>query len=259
MFRKILVSVLLSGVALGQQAAGDPGEAEKALRRRVQEFYQLQVEKKFRPAEEYVAADTKDLFYNIGKPDLASFRIVKIAMKDDATRADVTVMGKVSIFMMGRGMVPLETPTTGTWKVEDGKWVWFVDQSGPIKTPFGEVKPGPTGQAAAAPTDFSAQIKSFDVNSLQRQVRAEPSGVSLTQDQPVQSVTITNGMSGPVDLTLVTKSIPGIGIELEKTHLDAGQRVKLTLTRKSDGNSSGNVRVDISPTGATLDVGVSSR
>ena len=237
----------------------DPAESEKQLRQRVQEFYQLQVEKKFRQAEEYVAADTKDVFYNAGKPELASFRIVKVVMKDNATRAEVTVMGKVSIFIMSEGMVPLEMPTTGMWKVEGDKWVWFVDQSGPVKTPFGEMKPPVPGQAPATPSDLSTQIKSFDVNSLQRQVRVEPSAVSLTQDQPVQSVTITNGMPGPLDLTLVTKSIPGVGIELEKTHLDAGQKVKLTLTRKSDGNSSGNVRVDVSPTGATLDVGVTSR
>jgi hypothetical protein len=257
--KRMMASVLVAGAAWGQQAAPDPAEAEKALRQRVQEFYQLQVDKKFRAAEAYIAEDTKDLFYASGKPDLASFSIAKIVMKDNDTRADVTVKGKVSMFVMGQGMVPIDLPTTGTWKIEDDKWVWYVDRLAAIQTPFGDVKPAANAPPAAATPDISAQVKNFDVASLQNMVRAEPSGVSLSEDQPVQSVTITNGMPGSVDLTLQTKSIPGIGIELGKTHLNAAEKVKLTLTRKGDTPASGNVRVEVVPLGVTLNIGVSSR
>ena len=78
------------------------------------------MEKKFRQAEAYIAADTKDLFYNGAKADIPGFSIVRIVMLDNDTRAEVTVKAKVSVFMMGQGKVPMELPTTGTWKIEGG-------------------------------------------------------------------------------------------------------------------------------------------
>src|ERR1035438_5497206 len=101
---KLLVTMLAVKVVCAQQA--DPADAEKALSERVREFYQLQVDKKYRQSEVYIAADTKDLFYASGKPDLAGFSIAKVVMLEGGTKAEVTVKGKVSMFVLGQGMVP---------------------------------------------------------------------------------------------------------------------------------------------------------
>jgi len=260
MFRKILVSVLLGGVALGQQTAADPGEAEKALRRRVQEFYQLQVEKKFRQAEAYVAADTKDFFYATGKPDLASFSIEKVVMESNGTRAEVTVKGKVSMFVMGSGMVPIDLPTTGSWKIEEGQWVWYVDRTAVGKTPFGEIKPAAGAQEQpASAADIAAKIKSFDVASIRGGVTLDRSTVDLNADQPVQEATISNGMPGAVELKLLVNPVKGLAIELDKTHLNAGEKAKVVFTRKAEGTASGVAKVLVSPLELMLEIHFSSR
>jgi hypothetical protein len=259
MLLKSLVSALLATAAWAQQPAGDPVEAEKALRERVQQFYQMQVDKKFRQAEAYVAEDTKDLFYASGKPDIAGFSIVKVVMRDNATRADVTIKAKISLFIMGSGVMPVETSTTGAWKIEEGQWVWYVDPTASRQTPFGEVKPGAGGGATAGAPDISARIKNFDVTAVLSQVTVDRQTVALTADQREQAATITNNLSGPVELTLLADRMPGISVKLEQRHLNAGEKTRVVFTRESEGEAQGMVRVDVAPINAALQVRVSSK
>ena len=49
--------------------------SEKALRARVSEFFQLQVDKKFRQAEALVATESRDDYYDSSKPKMESFKI----------------------------------------------------------------------------------------------------------------------------------------------------------------------------------------
>jgi hypothetical protein len=256
---KSLVPALLAATAWAQQPAADPVEAEKALRERVQQFYQLQVDKKFRQAEAYVAEDTKDLFYASPKPDISGLSIVKVVMLDNATRAEVTVKAKVNIFIMGSGMTALDSPTTGSWKIEEGQWVWYVDRTASRQTPFGEVKPGASGAAPASAPDISARIKNFDMAAVLSQVTVDRQSVNLTADQREQAATITNSLSGPVDLTLLANRIPGVSVKLEQRHLNAGEKTRVVFTRESEGEAQGIVRVDVSPINASLQVRVSSK
>jgi hypothetical protein len=259
MFQRFLFSAVTVVTVCAQQTAPGQAEAEKALRDRVQQFYQLQADKKYRQAEAFIAADTKDLFYASGKPDISDFSIVKIVMRD-ATHADVTVKAKVNMFVMGAGMRPIELPTTGAWKIEDGQWVWYVDQAAGLKTPFGDIKPSAGTTPDAAPDDISARIKNFSVDAIRSQVTFEPRAVSLNPDRTVQTVTITNGMPGAITLDLPVEKIPGIGLELDKKHLEAGEKANLTITRLGEKPIlSASVRVDVSPLNVTLEVQVNSR
>src|ERR1700691_5106919 len=83
--------------AWAQQPAPAAAEAEAALRARVEQFYQLQVDKKFRQAEALVAEESKDDYYNRSKPDIKGFSIQEIQLLDDNTRARVTLKGKLVI------------------------------------------------------------------------------------------------------------------------------------------------------------------
>jgi hypothetical protein len=255
MHLKWIAPVLISAAALGQQAVPDPGEAEKALRDRVQQFYQLQVEKKYRQAEAFIANDTKDLFYASGKPDLAGFSIVKVVMKDGGTRAEVTVKGKVSMFIMGQGMVPMDLPTTGTWKIEDGQWVWYVDPAAGVTTPFGNMKPAAAPAEPSVAGDVSQKIKNFDVKAISNSVTLDTSNVVLASDQSSAAATITNGMPGPVELMLLANPIKGFAIDLDKTQLKAGEVAKVVFTRKgSAGEASGHASVLVSPLDLRLEI-----
>lgn len=252
MFLKpVFPTVMVAAVCAQQQA--EPSAAEKALRERVTQFYQLQVEKKFRQAEEFIAADTKDLFYNSGKPDIPGFTIVKIVMLDNDTRAEVTVKAKVGVFILGQGMVPTELPTTGTWKMEDGNWVWYVDQSTGVKTPFGTMKP-PSAAANAEPTDIASRLKSVTVNTIRNQVSVDTTAITLDGDQRSAHATITNGMPGAVELMLLVSPDKAVSIRLDKTHLNQGETAQLEFTRTGEGRSEGKAGVLVNPLDVRLEV-----
>ena len=264
MFQRFVFPAVTAVAVCAQQTPQGESKAEKALRARVQQFYQLQVDKKFREAEAFVAADTRDLFYNSGKPDLPSFQIVRVVMSDKNTRAQVTVSAKMNVFIMGKGMVPMDLPTTGSWKIEHGQWVWFVDQTAGIKTPFGVMKPNDKapapGSAAANTPAIPDQIKNFNLAGMQNQVSLDSSSVELSADQPAQSVTVTNGMPGEVTLRLETNFIAGISVQLDKTTLKAGETAKVMFTRLPDGEpSSGTTKLNVAPLDTILEVKVTRK
>src|SRR5580704_7107848 len=84
-----------AATAWAQQPSPAAAEAEAALRARAEQFFQLQVDKKYRPAEAMVADDTKDLYYNGKKFNITSFSIEKIEMLDDNAHARLTIKAKV--------------------------------------------------------------------------------------------------------------------------------------------------------------------
>jgi len=259
MFHRFSVLAIAAVAVCAQQSSPDQAEAEKSLRERVQQFYQLQVDKKFREAEGYVATDTKDLFYNSAKPDIPSFRIENVKMLD-GTHAEVRVSAKMSIFIMGKGMVPMELPTTGSWKIENGQWVWFVDQTAGIKTPFGVIKPTAGNTVAGGTPDIAGQIKNVNLSAIRNQVTVEPTAVELSEERPVQSVTISNSMPGAVALRLETNFISGVSVKLDKTEVNSGEKATVVFTRQSDGGpASGVTKVDVTPLNTILEVQVSRR
>jgi len=78
MSRASLVLLLVSG--LWAQSPADvfnkpPADVDEALRSRIAKFYQAHVDKKFRQADEYVAEDTKDFYYQANKPAYLEFHI----------------------------------------------------------------------------------------------------------------------------------------------------------------------------------------
>lgn len=133
-----------------QEPAKPPDDVDHALRARVDEFFQDHVTAQFRKAEALVAEDSKDYYYNRNKPHYLKYMgINNIHYSDHFTKAavSVTVLSPVAIPMFGGG--PPTIPVPSTWKIEDGKWCWYVEQSPFLRTPFGIMKLNSDGTIAS--------------------------------------------------------------------------------------------------------------
>src|ERR1700758_4766602 len=94
-----------------------PPEVDAALRERISKFFQAHVDGKTRQAEQYVAEDTKDFFFDSNKPHYFDFHIDKIIYSENFTRAKAIVMCKQRIMMPGSLSDPIDVPTPSTWKL----------------------------------------------------------------------------------------------------------------------------------------------
>jgi hypothetical protein len=232
--------------AWAQQPSPVPAEAEAALRARVKEFFQLQVDKKFRQAEALVADDTKDSYYNGNKFNMKTFTIQRIELLDDNTRARVALKAKVTLMMAGVPPVDFDTPSITTWKLEGGKWVWYIETAKTAPTPFGTIDTHSDEPAPAGLTD-----KTPDLATLQSLVKIDRNSVELNPEGVRQAVTVLNDLPGGVDLEL-RSSMTGVSTQLEKKHLEAGEKTVVFLQALAGSSGSGVVAVIVNPIGTRL-------
>jgi hypothetical protein len=254
-FDRKLLFPAMAVTAWAQQPSPATAEAEAALRARAEQFFQLQVDKKYRPAEAMVADDTKDLYYNGKKFNISSFSIEKIELLDDNTRARLTVKAKVTRAIPGFGFVDFDAPAATLWKLENGQWVYYVDQAATVQTPFGPVQEQ-KGAGKDAPPTLSKVGKAPDISTLQSMVKIDRNAVDLSPDSQTETVTVTNDLPGGVDLELQYGKVPGVSVELEKKHLEAGEKTVIHFRATSAGKAVGLVHVTVSPIGAQLDIHV---
>ncbi len=230
------------------------------MRARVEQFYQLEVDKKFRQAEALIAEDSKDTFYNGIKPDIHSFKIEQIEFKGDNSRAEVHAKVNVTFIMTGFAPVIADSSVTTLWRIENGEWVQYFDPELYLQTPFGKLNFGTpqTGKAGAnanpVPPPFKLPPNPAD---MMRTVKIDRDSIVLTTAEPVQTATISNDLPGSVDLKLASSGID-VDAELDKTHLEAGEKAVIRVRAKSDSRGSGVVKVLISPLGRQLALHVTS-
>jgi hypothetical protein len=239
--------------AWAQQPSPAAAEAEAALRARVEQFFQLQVDKKFRPAEAMVAEDTKDIYYNGKKFNINSFAIDKVYLLDDNTHAKVTIKAKVTRALPGFGFVDFDSPSTTLWKIEDGQWMYYVDPGAGFQTPFGMIQ-DKNGNSGSTPASLAGKIA--DLSSIQSLVKIDRDAVALTLDEPAQTVMVSNDLPGAVDLELQAGQIAGLSAQLEKKHLEAGEKTMIRLRATGKDKGAGVVHLVVSPIGTQLDISV---
>ena len=221
-----------------------PDDVDRALRARINEFYQDHVDGKFRQAEALVAEDTKDLFYSASKPKYLSFEVVSIAYSVNFTRASVTMLLEQFVLMPGFTDKPLKVPTPSTWKVVDGKWYWYIDQSALHQTPFGTATAGPG--TSSAPISIP---KPEDMAFVFTLVKPDKQSVDLKVGQ-VDTITLTNSAQGAMTISLSGKP-EGVEAKLDRPDLKAGGQAVLTL-KAASGAKSGALAVTVSPTGQVI-------
>ena len=207
-------------------AAEPPSDIDASLRARVQDFYQLHTDRKFRQAEQLVAADTRDYYYESRKPDIRAFKIKEIQYAPDFQSAKVMLLTQMQIMIPGAPPQVMDVPFASYWKIDEGKWSWYVDQSKLLDSPFGRV----TSKAGSDTEDLSKLIARISSAGLMEGVQADTSKVQLDQERPVaRIVTLKNTLPGPVSIQSLTEST-ALKVEIAKPNLEADESTTVTIT-----------------------------
>jgi hypothetical protein len=261
-----LSSSLLVTILSAQNQPAPPAEVDEALRARATAFLQSQVDGNFRKAFEYVAEDTKDFYFAAQKNRYLSFKIDSIEYSDNFTKATVKGMTRRTLAAMGRTF-DVDLPLADTWKIEDGKWVWYFQAAvdGVMQTPFGTVKmsgtPGDGGQFKP-PVDLSPEA----VEAAAKKMMSAPSSVNkqsvtFVKGMPAsEEIVFHNGAPGVVNL-VVEKLYASEAIDVESKEIlvkaDEDVKVKVTYTPGKDPETNTSVRLRVEPFGRTYVIPVS--
>jgi hypothetical protein len=232
-----LVSVFvcaLAAQAFGQQPADlfskAPPAIDEALRDRISKYMQLQVDGKPRLAEQYVAEDSKDYYYEMRKPRYLSFAIGNITYSDEFTKAKAMITVEMYVDMIGLQGKPMKVPFMTWWKVADGQWYWYVEPQAANVTPFGKMNPGPVKPDGAPPALPPDPRKAINVGALQKQVRADKRTARLkVREASSDQITISSEFAGTVSLQLQPIDFPGLAVKLDRTELKTGEKAVLSF------------------------------
>ncbi len=237
-----------------------PPDVEEALRARITAFYQAHVDKKFRQADEYVAADTKDFYYEANKPAYLAFEIGKITYSDNFTKARAVVTCKIRFMIPGFGDDPVMAPVPSTWKLESGQWYWYVDQKAGRETPFGVMK---AQEGVSSAGGFPSLAAAPSVDALWKNVQADKNSVQLSAREPSSDlVTISNKMPGNVWLQIDAPKTAGLEVSLDRGELKSGEEAKITFhsePQEKPVNRVAQVRVTVLPTNQVIPITVAIR
>lgn len=222
------VLLAAAGVLLGQDNlfTAAPPEADKALREAVSGFYQCMVDGRFRQAEKYVAEDTLDIYYNQEKMKISGFEIVKIQWADGFQKA--TAVTEVATQLTLRGeVIPARAPMATHWKLENGKWGYYVDASMTKPMPMGNSAGSAAGNGSVRPR-IDEILK--DPKAILNQLKVSKEQFTLkSYEKSADAVTVTNGMQGTVTVAFHTESIPGLTWTVGKAELGPGDSTTVTL------------------------------
>jgi hypothetical protein len=221
-----------------------PPEVDTALRARITQFYQLEVEGKFNRALQLVAEDTKDLFVGSSKPTYQSFEIHSIRYSDDFAEAEVMLMVNRLLPIQGFMGHPLPTKMTSRWKIENGQWCYYVDPQKDLPaTPFGPFAPPGMAVPNGGTPGASRPLPPMPANPPNlRLLIADKSSVKLESSGPSSAqVAISNPSPWPAGLTLSAPKVAGLTVKLEPLTVRPGQTAILSI------QSSGGVQIPKTP------------
>ncbi len=159
------------------------------------------------------------------------------------------------ITFMGMNARLMDVPFPSYWKIESGKWCWYIFNDPNRMTPFGKINPETTKNAEAT---AMSSFKMMDVATVTSAVKADRTSVKLPKTAGAQEqVTILNQMPGPVTLQLSDTKFPELSVKLDQTNLNAGQKAILTIRTVGPGEFvSRIIRVLVQPTNQAIDIQV---
>jgi hypothetical protein len=252
--RRILIFASLATVAFAQNPADlfnrAPAGIEQALRGRIEEFFHYHVTGEYRKAEQLVAEDTKEYFYVNNKPHYLGFEIGKIDYTDGYTKAKALVTVKMAVMLPGFNGKVMDIPSPSYWKLVDGKWYWYLDEAMRNASPFGQMKPGPNTNGGGAP---AMPMIAASTEELFAQVKTDKTSVTVSAGSPDQ-VTISNGMVGPITLTVQSK-LAGIEAAFDQAEIKPGEKATLTV-KANDEAKAGSLNVRVQQTGQIIPIRV---
>jgi hypothetical protein len=245
------LAAVLQAQDIGDLFNKPPADVDRALRARITEFYQSEVKGDFRHAETLVAEDTKDYFYNGLKPKYLSFEIQKVKYNDDFTKANTVILIERILDFPGFPSQPVKVPVPSAWKLENGKWCWYVSEEARNASPFGPMKPGPPvpgGGPDGGKMPIPATAADFFSN-----VKPDKQSVEMKPGS-VEHVTISNGTTGMVAFD-VQSSSAGLRPWLDHSEVKPGEKAVLAITALENARS-GTVNLRIKPYGPVIAIHV---
>jgi len=267
MARAALFSTLISAFAAAGFGQTPPAEVDKALRERVNQFFQYHVDGNFRKAYEMVAEDTKDFYFAAMKIQFRSFQITGIRYSDNFTKATVDLNTDQEIRRPEFPATIVPIPMSTFWKIEDGKWVWHRDADAEHITPMGPSDIGKIRDyAKISPQDLPKivtpeSIQRMGADIMQQSNVDKPEVTFATNKPSTAVVTFHNGQSGTVKVTIAGgKSLAGFSTSLDKSDVGPNENavLKMTYDPAVAGPMPPNaiVRLVIEPFHQTFDVAV---
>jgi hypothetical protein len=241
---RVLSCLLLFCFGLAAQAPADkaavPPEVDQALRARIQKFFQAHVDGKFRVADEVVAEDSKDFFFEMEKDRYLSFEIAKIDYSENFTRATALVNceEEMSVPMVG-AKTKIKVVRQSTWKLVDGQWWWYAQPSNGVPTPFGmmNVQRQSNAQGSSAPGLVEIP-KGPAIGDVQSAVKPDKNVIRLKFSEPSSDViTLSNRLPGGVGLTLDAPPVPGLELKLDRAQIAQNEAARLTVSYKPPKDS----------------------
>jgi len=255
-----------------------PPAIDEVLRARVRGFYQAYIDKKFRIAYEMVAEDSKETFLAGGKPNLESCDITKIEYSAEFAKADVLVGCKGTFSFHGQ-MMKVTFPLSSKWVMTDAQWWWSAVPPKGRDTPWGfwgekEGEPSPKKDANPGPGPAAAKPSvPVDPMAVARQilnsVKIDKTDVVLRgYESSKDEVHISNGMPGPVTITLDKLAMPGLTIKPLSKEVNSGEQAAIVFEYNTDDASltcgdcakrvkgSATLNIRVSPTGQVFTVNI---
>jgi len=238
-----------------------PPEVDTELRSRAGEFFRFQQEKKFRQAESIVADESKDDYYSAYKPALEGFKITRIEYMENGTKAHVTILAKARISIMGTSAPQVfDVPSMSTWKVENGKWFWYMDKDLLRSTPFGMAKE--KGSSTDPSEIFKEQSrKAPSLEDIQNSIQVEPSSIALDPGGASVSVVISNSLPGDARVVLAKRSspIPGFKSSSEEITVKGNGKAELRFSAASGSKFNEEITLVAEPLGRQILIRVKTK
>jgi hypothetical protein len=221
-------SLLFACFVIGQE--NPPPNVDEALRARVNEFFGYHVKGEFRKAMNLVAQETQDEYFAAQKTRYEEFKIDSIRYTDNFTKAvvNLTVKEKKRLSVQFPETVFVE-PTSVLWKVEDGKWCFYIDHKTNWMMPMGPSDQKLVEDARSGKNQLPAGFSPDKIKELGASILGQSSisrtDVQLPPDRPsVEEIVFTNGQGGTVKLSMSPMKVPeGMTVELDKTDVPIPQ------------------------------------
>jgi hypothetical protein len=216
-----------------------PPEVDAALRARVSEFMGYHVTGEFMKAFALVAENTREYYFGVGKNQYISFQVGKIEYSDNFTEAVVDVEGKKKIRLSAEfPETVVVQPMRLNWKIENGKWVWYVKPTIDCPTPMScDPKGKPWVQQQTEAANNAIPLPKLDQKTMDDQAKKiltasqiDKPNVAMTAGvASTEKVVFHNGAPGAVKVYVQAPSVEGFTATIEKNDVGANQDVGITL------------------------------
>lgn len=217
------ITLLLAGVLLGQNAA-PPAEVDQALRSRVDQFFRYHVEggPSLRRAMDMVAEESKDYYFASGKIQILKYELLGIKYNPNFTQATATVKASHSMAILGQMLETSDNMET-TWKMEEGKWVWYIDPAllSVVPVPDAEKTNTPAGMPPGL--DRPEAVAALG-ESILRGSKIDKKTVFFKWGQAGEDQVVFLNQYPLAQLEVAwSKDVPGLSITLDKAEVGSGE------------------------------------